>query len=432
MSLRISYKLLYTVLLTCTVLIFSACMPDAPSPVTGPVPERTRSLPSLAMPGGGQAGLDVDMFENEEGPFPVPILHTAIAGARGIYEPTTGIYRAMWLPEHVTIRSFNMQTGIPHTAFVREMSLDAEIPTTWILQNMATQSTPVIVLTPPHEVDDYTNIGDLITDIAIGLGSYNLPMFVVFYPPWSGHGLGAPDYAVIFRYARALFLAHAPLAAFVWVAPSTESTVRNPFFPGHDAVDWVGVSLLSRRSSDGLTDVIDNFIPFYHSFAPHHPIAILPLGVSHFSRYDHTYNVDCAVAKIGSVLQALQGFPRVGLVAYGDAFGLGHMPGARDDFSITIEAELLAAYRNAVSASHFIYSLEHTSSPKYIWQRSPFMGMAHGSNFYVPVETLQSLSISVPRNTTEIDGRMFVEMSRVRSAQFCNARRAVLIDAIVE
>jgi len=404
------------------IFVLTACMTDSPAPITGTPRSRSFEISHVDASTQGEA------VENY--PMQVPVLFQIENTTRGIYEPSEGVYLGAWLAPHTSKRNFIDQTNKNHAVFVHEMYLCEEIPINWLLQCIAVLATPLFVVHPPQDENSEIPIGDKISHLAQRLGAFNLPMFVAFYPP--GHGMIPQEYSVIFRYARALFLQHAPQVAFVWVAPGVESTTRNPFFPGHDAVDWVGVSLLAQRDNDGFVgDIIEQFTPFYHEFQAHHPMMVLPLGVSHFSRSDHIYHLQEAAAEILRTYQALAGFPRLGLVVYADAFRLA--PATQDDFSVSTENDLISAYTKAIANMHFISILESDAPQEPGWARSAFTGYYWEGRIYVDTETLTTeLSIPMPRTTIEMNGRIFTDAGRISGSgvtvSFCDIRHAILIE----
>jgi len=400
------------IVLLSAAFFLTACITENSSPIEGNMPTRRTAI--------AEVDAATDATDNE--PMPVAVLHKVADINRGIYEPTDGIYLGAWLAPHDNLRDFSNDVGRSHAVFVHEMDLDGEIPINWVLQCIASLAIPLLVVHPPAAQDYDIPIGSYITYLAQRVGAFNLPMFVAFYPP--GHGMGAPEYAVLFRQARALFLQHAPQAAFVWVAPSVESTHRNPFFPGHDAVDWVAVSLFAGRNAYGFSvDVIEAFEPFYRTFENLHPIMVLPLGISHFSRYDHAYHIAEAAAEILRVYNALMGFPQVGLVVYGDIFGIAQTAG--NDFSITLEDGLMQAYSKAIASTHFLSIPETDTQPAQGWARSEFMGYYYDGRIYVDVRTLAERDISIPRITVEINEGTFVNAELLTGVRFCETRRVV-------
>ena len=406
-----------SVLLLAILLTLAACVTDQPATITGVPPSRSVARST--------ASYNYATTEDESLPVPISVLHYAENAIRGIFEPKEGIYLGAWLMPDYPKRDFSGRAGQDHAVFVHEIDLCEDIPATWLIQCIAARATPFFVVNPP--LDTEAPIGDMLTVLAQQLGAFNLPMFIAFYPP--GHGLTPAEYSVIFRYARAIFLRYAPQAAFVWIAPNVMSTIRNPFFPGSDAVDWVAVAVFAERDDNGhVTDIFETFAPFYHMFEAHHPIMILPLGVSHFSHHAHSYHISCAAAEIQRVYQTLQGFPRVGLAVYGDAFGF--VRSTRDDFAISVETELILAYSKAIANEYFIPLLQ-TEASTGRWVRSPYMGYYLKGNIFVDIQTFEEISLPLPQDAAvEINGRSFANIKNIGNISYCPLRNIVLIDGI--
>lgn len=403
-----------SVLFLAVLLTLAACVTDQPATITGVPPSRSVARNAVSYNSAA--------VEDENLPMPISVLHYAENAMRGIFEPEEGIYLGAWLMRDYQKRDFAGRAGQDHAVFVHEIDLCENIPATWLIQCIAARVTPFFVVNPP--LDTEAPIGDMLTVLAQRLGAFNLPMFIAFYPP--GHGLTPAEYSVIFRYARAVFLRYAPQAAFVWVAPNAMSTIRSPFFPGSDVVDWVAVALLADRDDNGsVTDVFETFVPFYHMFEAHHPIIILPLGVSHFSHQAHSYHISCAAAEIERVYQTLQGFPRVGLVVYGDAFGF--VRSIRDDFAISVEPALMLAYSKAIANGHFIPTLQMDVSTGR-WVRSPYMGYYWEGSIFIDVQTFDEISLPLPQDAAvEINDRSFINIKNIGNISYCPLRNIVLI-----
>ena len=408
-------KKLFVLSLFLPLWVLTACFPEAP--------------PMVGLPGADSAPISIESHGHQlsaDAPLPLPVLFKTESHAPAIYEPTDGIYLGAWLPPHASKHHFVHSTGAHHGVFAYEMPLGEAVPSTWLLKSMAALATPLLVIHPGETAGLHT--GDEITNLAQKLGAFNLPMFVALT-----HGnMPAREFTVMFRYARALFLQYAPHIAFVWVAPGVDATGSSPFFPGHDAVDWVGVPLLASRDAHGFTrDIIAAFTPFYHHFSRHHPIMVLPLGVSHFSRSDHTYHVQAAANELSRVYGALGSFPRLGLVVYGDAFGLS--PTSGDSFAISAEFPLLAAYGEAVTSTLFLSALSaNAPQAPYTWVRSAFPGYVWEGRLFVDRETLTAempMPTSLPRSAVTLSGRAFVPAEDIPGAAvvFCDIRKAILV-----
>jgi len=344
---------------------------------------------------------------DENAPIAVPLLYRLDNFTPAIYEPD-GTSLGIWLDPNISKRSFLQQAGRNHAVFVYEMHACDDIPVNWILQCIASLATPLIIIHPP--LSDYATETEWIMYLAYRLGTFNLPMFVAFYPDVpQGMDYTTGEFAAIYRFARSMFSLHAPLASFVWVAPALNSTTRNPFFPGHDVVDWVGISLL--LPPEEVEDTLEQFEAFYHRFNDHHPVIVLPLGVSHFSNEGHGYRIPQAAYDITDIYRTLLSFPRVRLVVYGDAFGMAKTGG--DDFSISIEPALIDAYRDAISHERFLSAIEKSPQSTGRYKRDLQHAYIYNNRIYIDTETLQSLNIPLPGSVTEINGREYINASRL-------------------
>ena len=466
-------------LLIMTGFFLTGCVTDNPSQIIGsPTGHDGRG----GITRQAQQGDSDDVrHAAEDRPVPLTVLYRGQAASRGMYEPSQGVYLGAWLHPSTGFRTFESEAG-RHAAYVFEMHLEDDIPVNWLLNVIAAQATPVLIIHPPRAAFDYaedTLHSDLIIQLAYRLGAFNLPMFVAFYPlPYATQGavvsgggmiaettdtvaLDATEYTLMFRYARAVFMQYAPLAAFVWVAPGLHATPQNAFYPGHAAVDWVGVSLLARRDeiemhttdrhtagqpgeSFGQTimlenetlnetisepngfvsDIVADFEPFYMAFHEYKPIMLLPLGISHFSRIDYTYHITPAAHELSRVYHALaNGFPRLGMIVYNDRIGVP------DNFSITVEESLTQAYaeatRNTLATAlptpshvnHFMTSIEKNAPVSLTWVRSAFHGYRWQDRIFINPNTLsQEIGVSLPRGSlTEINAQGFLDISRIDS-----------------
>lgn len=440
-----SYKIISKAIVILAML--TACTTNNPAPITGLPPHRTMERPHRT----NETEADTTHDTNHH-PIPFTVLHKQPATHRGLYEPNNGVYLGAWLRQETTFRAFETAVGKRHAVFVNELFLGEDLPVTWLLQCIAAQATPLFIIHAPDdeitEIEtEYNNVFNTdyfleeysispeehIVELAKRMGAFNLPMFVAFYPP--GHNLTPSEYTILFRYARAVFMAYAPLVSFVWVAPDTKTTLSNPFYPGHDSVDWVGVSLFSERDESGFKqDILDVFDPFYREFSLHKPIMILPLGISHLSSINFGYSINCASQEIKRVYNAFAAsFPRVGLVVYGDAFIIDAY--SSDDFSITLDRELTESYATAISCEAFLSVLDKNASAGFRgghqWVRSAFSGYYYNNNIYVDTLTLsREINIQPPRTTKEINGRLFAEARRIsgHTITYCAERMIIFID----
>lgn len=388
------------------LLILTGCIATTRTPTPAEPPNQ------LANGQECEAAVEALAMAETSAPLPFTILYAGDDITRAMYEPAAGAYLGAWLWQGLSKPDFEAMIDRQHAVFAMEMTLGDEFPATWILQSIAARAAPVIVLRlPDTAADDFPLVG--LTLLAHELGRYNLPSFVVFNPLPPGPGMAPEDYVLLYRYARIIFRTYAPLAAFVWHSSDNEATPENPFYPGHDVVDWVSISLLAPQGPEGfIYDIPDMLSPFYVNFQQYKPIMLLPIGVSHFSRRDYVYRVPEAAAEITRVFEAIRdGFPRVRLVVYANH---GITTAQQDDFSITREQGTINAYRDVIADSHFLSRLEPGGDEGPIWMLSDFHGYYHDGQVFVDREILAGRQQRITSaQVMEINGRSFVEISLI-------------------
>jgi len=368
----------------------------------------------------------VEVAVEAPGPVPFAVLYSALDIQGAMYEPTDGAYLGAWLRPDMTKTAFEETVGNKHAVFVLEMTIGDAFPATWILQSLAAQAAPLIILQLPCD-DDFPL--EELANFAYELGTYNLPAFIVFNPHTPESNITPEDYVLLFRYVRIIFRTYAPMAAFVWHGYSNEATPESPFYPGHDVVDWVSIKMLAPQDSDGfIVDIPSQLKPFYLSFQQDKPIIILPIGVGHFSRRDYVYRVSQAAAEIKRVYEAIRDtFPRVHMVIYA-SHNISTPDG--DDFSLTKEEALITAYNTAISDSHFITRLESGRIDSHVWMRSPLHGYYYNGEIFIDREILTTRRhLPIPSATTEINGRIFVNTASVNNMKIAtdHTRRVIYV-----
>ena len=374
-------------------------------------PEESHSQPSNDHESG-----TVEALAETTAPIPFTILYAGDDITRAMYEPAAGTYLGAWLWQGLSKPDFEAMVEKSHAVFAMEMTIGDDFPATWILQSIAARAAPIIVLRLPDSAADDFPLYE-ITMFAYELGRYDLPTFIVFNPLPPSPGMSAEDYVLLFRYAGVIFRTYAPLTALVWQANSNEATPQSPFYPGHDMVDWVSISLLAPQGPEGfINDIPAMLSPFYVNFQNYKPIMLLPVGVSHFSHRDFVYRVPQAAAEITRVYEAIRdGFPRVRMVVYANH---GITTPQRDDFSVTREQGTIYAYRDVTADSHFLSRLEPGGDEGPIWMLSNRHGYYHEGQVFIDREILEFRQQRVSSGqTTDINGRAFVEIGLVRGLE---------------
>ena len=410
-----------TVTLFILLLILTGCSVELPIWQT-----ENRHIRSVIITADEDHPTAIEAVVEATGPVPFAVLYAGDNITGAIYEPVVGAYLGAWLGPRMTKSDFEAKTERKHAIYTLDFTLGDEFPTTWILQSIAAQAAPLIILRIPCS-DDFPLVE--LAVFAHELGSYNLPAFIVFNPLPPQSDTRPEDYVLLFRFARTMFRSYAPMAVFVWHGVDNEATPDCAFYPGHDVVDWVSIEMLAPQNAEGfIVDIPAFLMPFYLNFQQYKPVILLPIGISHFSRRDYVYRVPEAVAEIARVYASLRdSFPRVRMIVYGD-HGITTPQG--DDFSITKDLNTIRAYRDAISDSHFISRLESGGIEGPIWMRSAFHGYYYENEILIDREILTSINHPVPSATTQVNERIYVNIDSVNriQTQVDHARQVIYLE----
>jgi hypothetical protein len=285
-------------------------------------------------------------------PVPYTVLYETPDLTRALYEPSAGCYTGVLTSPDEDLREYN--EFFTHEVYVTDYDADGDggVPAEFILSCIAAQVTPMFIIRASEE-------GGLINQMyeaANWLGAYNIAMFVALLPVEPDMTLAAEEYRVYYREARSLFNRLAPMAAAVWLADD-EVENADEYYPGDDAVDWVGFTCHSGFENGALTgDIIEKLDGFYMTYQEEKPVMLCPCGVGYFSDVDYKYYIDEAAAELRRIYSTVRDtYPRVKLMAITDVNLIGS--GGHFNYSFSQNEELSGAYIEAIDDSYFNVTL---------------------------------------------------------------------------
>lgn len=230
---------------------------------------------------------------------------------------------------------------------------------------------------------------------------------------WTPWGRDPRAYRRAFRIVADALHRAAPNAALIWAPNATPTDKLEQFWPGDDAVDWVGISLyLVRFYDDSLprpayNDHPATFIaPFYAKYAAHHPLCLVECGISRRSRVENRDADDFAAVRIFDLLDAVKvRFPRLKMVCWFDRNNLNRArPGRRlNDYSLPENSRALDAFRAATNEPYFLGRFDDVSPYVYrrVTNKLPNAPLAASLSTYHYEATLEAfrdaVSVTLPR-----------------------------------
>jgi hypothetical protein len=273
---------------------------------------------------------------------------------------------------HRDPEEFAQKTGKKHASLFCYLQYGQPFPSQWAERLRDKGVIPHLAWEPRSlaEVKDDATLARFADQLA----QFDSPVFLRFAGEMNGewtpyHGNPAL-YRQKFRLVYRVISRRAPKTALIWCVNNIPDATIDAYYPGDDAVDWVGVNFYNvlyfdndaKRPAERVHPA-DLLQPVYARYAARKPIAICEYAASHQASVDPRPRPEVAVSRMAELYGALPRlFPRVKLVDWFDCNNLRHARPDRqlNDFSLTDDASILKAYGETVKPSYFLGSREDT------------------------------------------------------------------------
>ncbi|RYG47010.1 hypothetical protein EON79_08570 [bacterium] len=290
-------------------------------------------------------------------------------GILAIHEPTFGCYVGANIEREEKTRSpkvFNKLTGKHHAIYFRYRAYGMPFPKDNAAMLKRAQSGLQIAFEPSSlaKVRD----DDYLRRFAQDCRKSGIPIFLRFASEFNGTWTpysGDPEaYKRAFRTVAKVMHATAPNVAMVWCPNEIPEAPIDRYYPGREAVDWVGVNFYSVIYNDANrsrgaewrwpTDQLDYV---YRKYASRHPMMIGEWAATHMSSVDRVPRPDFAVRKIRQLYRTLPLlYPNVKAVHWLSYNALKFARGGRqlNDYSLFDSAPVAKIYGQEVSRDWYL------------------------------------------------------------------------------
>ena len=181
---------------------------------------------------------------------------------------------------------------------------------------------------------------------------------------WTPWGRDPLAYRRAFRLVHTVINRYGANVALVWAPGAVPTYNLDLYYPGDDAVDWVGISLYLVRFYDdnpnrpAWKDGPASFIaPFYAKYAARKPLCLTECGVSRRARSEGRDADEYAAARIFDLLDAIKiRYPRLKMFCWFTRNNLEMARAGRrlNDYSLPDGSAALAAFRTATADPYFL------------------------------------------------------------------------------
>lgn len=290
-------------------------------------------------------------------------------------EPETGVYLGGYVLQNPAIefsmKTFNDRTGRKHGSFFKYVGYGKEFPTKWVEQVKSIGAVPHIAFEPNNGLAEVKDDAYL-QKFADEANKAGVPIFMRFASEmngtWTNYSGDPEQYKETWKMVHRIFGERAPNIIMVWAVLSLPEETIESYYPGDEYVDWVGVNVYSvkyhndsRLHEADYEDPLDMLNFVYNRFSQEKPIMISEYGATHYTVTDDETDNAFAVEKIKRFYGELPDkYPRIKAVFYFDVNNTTEYNEKRriNDYSITTEKEVLAAYSSAISRSEYLTEVQ--------------------------------------------------------------------------
>ena len=338
----------------------------------------------LAVPNGPLEPLRTRLFGAPPAPrvISIPVPRAELAK----FEPETGCFLGAYVLQDVNISGsmarWEQLTGKGHASYLRYLGYGKPFPKEWVAAVRRLGAVPNLALEPNSGLDEVRDCGPtcrhgvprkgekrnpgffclrrLARDIAESGGPVYLRFASEMNGPWTKYHGDPVKYRDTFRTVARVMHSEAPNVAMVWTPYCTPRRPIPDYYPGDDAVDWVGVNIYSVHHHDGSLhhpahreDPAELLQPIYDLYADRKPIQISEYAATHTCKACNRYTADFAMDKMIRMYRSLpERFPRVKMI-YWFSYDTISGKAADNNYAVTDDPVITDTYRRLIAPLYF-------------------------------------------------------------------------------
>lgn len=264
------------------------------------------------------------------------------------------------------VSAFNHLVGSKQAIFFMYLGYGRKFPTKFVTHVNDNGAAAQIAMEP----DDLQQVKDdaYIHEFAAAAKASKTPIFLRFASEfngdWTPYHKSPEEYREKFRLVAKIMHEEAPNVGMVWCPFEIPISGLEAYYPGKDAVDWVGVNIYSvpflnnerdhgaewRNPSDALRFV-------YEKYSAKHPIMIAEYAASHMSSLDMVPRTEFARDKIGQMYASLpRVYPRVKAICWLSMNAVKHaMPGRqKNNYALLDDDAVRKRYEQMLYTPYFL------------------------------------------------------------------------------
>ncbi|UJF35069.1 stalk domain-containing protein [Paenibacillus hexagrammi] len=302
---------------------------------------------------------------------------TPKSGTLAKFEPAFGAYIGLYSEQDPEVGNHFIQAaevyGKKHAIFLAYSHWGQDFPEGYANRAKEAGSALQIAWEPDDGLDPVED-GAYLREWARAAKVSGIPIFLRFAGEMNGawvkwHGNPA-QYREKFRMLHDVFAKEAPNIAMVWSPGDVPADDIDPYYPGDDYVDWVGVSLYIEPYENGdpslppmiATSHIERLKRLYATYSDRKPLMLSETGVPHYSHSADEDFTEWAKLNLQRLYEIMPyEYPRLKAITYFDVDQ--QMNNAKNDYSLSDSAEIKSFYSQMISNPYLLSEVSQGSSP---------------------------------------------------------------------
>lgn len=319
----------------------------------------------------------VELYRQERDQSSIRDLALPPNGKLAKFEPAYGTYLGIYSEQDPKVGNLFTKTeseyGKKHAIYLAYAHWGQGFPATYAKRAKDAGGALQIAWEPDDGLDPVAD-GAYLRKWAQEAKAAGIPIFLRFAGEMNGawvkwHGNPA-QYIAKFRMLHDVFAAEAPNVAMVWSPGDVPANDIDPYYPGDDYVDWVGVSLYIEPYENGdpslpsmlATSNVERLTRLYNTYSDRKPLMLSETGVPH---YQHAAGEDFTEwSKLN--LQRLYEimpykYPRLKAITY---FNVNQgMNNAQNDYSLSSSSDIQNYYTKLIANPYLLSKVTDSAQP---------------------------------------------------------------------
>jgi hypothetical protein len=284
------------------------------------------------------------------------------------YEPDHACFIGAFIHRDSVVNDSAQQwerlVGKGHASYLHYVGYGRPFPMGWVQGLRRIGAAPNIAFEPNSGLDkvkDDEYLRGWARQAAVSGGPVFLRFASEFNGEWVAYNGNPKLYIEKFRLVHRVMRDEAPNVALVWTPYVLPKEFIAPYYPGDDAVDWVGANLYSVHHHNGRIDKpagwedpVKMIRWMYDRYSKRKPIQISEYGATHFCQACGKEMPEFGLSKMVPFYQSLpRKYPRIKMIYYFSVDTAAQRI-AENNYGLTSSPPMMQAYQQLISLPYFL------------------------------------------------------------------------------